>query len=479
MQTVPLNAMAPNSRDLLAAIGVLADAVREKLAHGSTDILTELKSTSWKPSTSSFEALRLYNEGQQLTQQGNHQAALKSFEAATKIDDHFALALSAMAKSYSTLGYDDEAGQFTRRAMSLSDGLPALEKYRIAATHYQIVRDNAKAIESYENLVKASPNSPVVQFDLGDLYEQTGQFDKAREQYATVVRLDPKFAEGLRALGRIEIRRGSPQDALEPLNKALSLAVEINNEEARANVLQAIGIAYKQLNRPEEAIRRYEESLAIKRKLGPSQRRGMASSIGEIAQVQEMLGKPREAEARFKEALKILREIGDKAGVAQHAHQPGVAAERNAGPPRRGAPVLPGVAAAAPRAGQLRRRGARPQQSRRPVSGEGPVRGCPDALRARARRSGRRPTTRSDMADTVHNLAETLMKRGRYEHSLRQYGRALDLRRKAGDKRGAAIESYSIGTIFDNQGRLRRRDQIKRPGADGVPRAETARYVAR
>jgi len=31
--------------------------------------------------------------------------------------------------------------------------------------------------------------------------------------------------------------------------------------------------------------------------------------------------------------------------------------------------------------------------------------------------------------------------------------RALDYRRKAGDKRGAAIEAYSIGTIFDNQGR--------------------------
>src|SRR6185436_16328054 len=58
-----------------------------------------------------------------------------------------------------------------------------------------------------------------------------------------------------------------------------------------------------------------------------------------------------------------------------------------------------------------------------------------------------------DLADTVHNLAETLLKRGKYEDSLRTYGRALDLRRKAGDKRGSAIESYSIGTIFDNQGR--------------------------
>jgi len=452
-QTVPLNAMAPNARDLLASIGSLADSVRENLAHGSTDILTELKSTSWKPSTSSFEALRLYNEGQRLTQQGNHQAALKSFEAATKIDDHFALALSAMAKSYATLGYDDEAGQFTRRAMSLSDGLPALEKYRIAATHYQIVRDNAKAIESYENLVKASPNSPVVQFDLGDLYEQTGQFDKARDQYATVVRLDPKFAEGLRALGRIEIKRGSPQDALEPLNKALSLAVEINNEEARANVLQAIGIAYKQLNRPEEAIRRYEESLQIKRKLGPSQRRGMASSIGEIAQVQEMLGKPREAEQRFKEALKILRDIGDKAGVASTLTNLGSLLSETLGRPDEALPYFQEslqlrreLGNSAGEALVLNNLGALYQAKGQYADAQTHF-----ELALQIREKANNPR---DMADTVHNLAETLLKRGKYDQSLGQYVRALDFRRKAGDRRGAAIESYSIGTIFDHQGRF-------------------------
>jgi serine/threonine protein kinase/tetratricopeptide (TPR) repeat protein len=450
--TTPLNAMAPNARDLLASIGTLADAVRENLAHGSTDILTELKSTSWKPSTSSFEALRLYNEGQQLTQQGNHQAALKSFEAATKIDDHFALALSAMARSYSTLGYDDEAGQATRRAMSLSDGLPALEKYRIAATHYQIVRDNAKAIESYENLVKASPNSPVVQFDLGDLYEQTGQFDKARDQYAIVVKLDPKYVEGLRALGRIEIKRGSPQDALEPLNKALSLAVEINNEEARANVLQAIGIAYKQLNRPEEAIRRYEESLQIKRKLGPSQRRGMASSIGEIAQVLEKTGKPREAEARFKEALRILREIGDKAGVASTLTNLGSLLNETLGRPDEALPYFQEslqlrreLGNSAGEALVLNNLGALYQAKGQYADAQTHF-----ELALQIREKANNP---KDMADTVHNLAETLLKRGKYDQSLSQYVRALDYRRKAGDKRGAAIESYSIGTIFDNQGR--------------------------
>jgi tetratricopeptide (TPR) repeat protein len=42
---------------------------------------------------------------------------------------------------------------------------------------------------------------------------------------------------------------------------------------------------------------------------------------------------------------------------------------------------------------------------------------------------------------------------GRYDESLNDYLAALELRRTSGDRRGVAIESYSIGTIFDYQGR--------------------------
>src|SRR5258708_3652395 len=266
-QTVPLNALAANEGSLLPAISELAGAVRESLARGSPDVLNELKSSAWKPSTSSFEALRLYDEGLAQTREGKQQAALKSFEAATKADGNFALAFSGLAQSYSTLGYDTEAGQFSRRAMSLGEALPPQEKYLISANHYRIVNDVPKAIEAFENLAKASPNGASVQFDLGSLYERSGAFDKARERFAKVVELDPKFVDGLRALGRVEIRRGNPQGSLEHLNTGLTLAIQLENDEARADVLQAIGVAYKRLDPLDEALRHDEESLQIKRRL--------------------------------------------------------------------------------------------------------------------------------------------------------------------------------------------------------------------
>jgi tetratricopeptide (TPR) repeat protein len=60
----------------------------------------------------------------------------------------------------------------------------------------------------------------------------------------------------------------------------------------------------------------------------------------------------------------------------------------------------------------------------------------------------------TDIADTVHNLGETSTRLGQYDKAVEQYLRALDLRRTANDKRGAAIESASLGVLFGYQGRF-------------------------
>jgi tetratricopeptide (TPR) repeat protein len=449
-ESVPLNAMAPNESGLLTAITELASAVRQSLARGSPDVLNELKLTAWKPSTSSFDALRLYNEGLALMREGKQQAAQKSFEAATKTDGNFALAFSGLAQAYSTLGYDTEAGQFSRRAMSLGEALPPQERYLISANHYRIVNDTPKAIEAFENLAKASPNSASVQFDLGSLYERSGAFDKARERFAKVVELDPKFVDGLRALGRVEIRRGNPQGSLEHLNTGLTLAIELKNDQARADILQAIGIAYKRLDRPEEALRRFEESLEIKRKLG--EKRGMAASLGEIAQAQEDLGYMRESEQSFRESLKLQREIGDKAGISTTLLNLAVLLNENLGRPDDALPLLRESL-------QIRRDIGNTNGEALVLNNIGSVyfqKGQYSEGQTyfeRALELREKAKVPNEIADTLHNLAETLAKEGRFDQALSRYLRALDLRRTSGDRRGAAIESYSIGTIFDDQGR--------------------------
>ena len=85
------------------------------------------------------------------------------------------------------------------------------------------------------------------------------------------------------------------------MERARTLAIELQNREARANILQAIGIAHMRLNRPTEALPHYEESLQIKQELGD--KRGMAASLVQIGEVQKTLGQPVDAEKSYRDAL--------------------------------------------------------------------------------------------------------------------------------------------------------------------------------
>ena len=59
----------------------------------------------------------------------------------------------------------------------------------------------------------------------------------------------------------------------------------------------------------------------------------------------------------------------------------------------------------------------------------------------------------ADIANILHNLAETSTKWASTIGRLRTICAGSSCRRSGGDKRGAAIESYSMGTLFEYQGR--------------------------
>jgi eukaryotic-like serine/threonine-protein kinase len=450
-QRTPLKASAANEGMLMDAVAQLATGVQQELAKGSAEVLKQLQASAWRPTTNSLEALRMYNEALQLARQGNHQKALDRFKAAVDTDTNFALAYSALAQTYANLGYDAEAAQFSRRAFSISESMPAgQERLLIAGAHYRLTNDDDKAIDTYQQLLTLAPNNVQVQFDLASLYEQNGALDKAKDHFTRTVELDPKHVDGLTAVGRVNIKRGDPQAALQPLNSALSLAVELDNNEARATVLQAIGIAYKRMGRPADALKHYEQSLDIKRTLG--QKRGMAASLSEIAQVRESMGQPQEAVKSYNEALALQREIGDQAGISLTLINLGALLNETLGRPDEGLPLLQEGLRIVRQSGNKGREGLALNNIGSAYFAKGQFTDAQTyfELALQLRESTQVPR---EMADTLHSLGETLSRMGRYDQALSRYLRALELRRQDGDKRLEAVESYSIGTVFDYQGR--------------------------
>jgi eukaryotic-like serine/threonine-protein kinase len=446
---VPMKIEVPNEKDVPGGVDRLADSIRRNLGM-SGDVLKELQASSFQPASKSMAALRDYNEGVRLLRDGKSMDAQKQLEAATKEDPTFALAFSKLAQTYANLGYDSEAERSARKAVALSDNLPQAERYLIAAIHAQVANNYPEAIKAYETMAKASPDNADVQSALGRLYENTGDFAKANEAYQKLLKANPKDIAAIVSIGRIAIRRGNLQDSLDPLNRALSLSIQLGNDEERSTSLHSIGVAYRMLNKPEDALRNFQEALAIRRRTG--EKRGIALSLNEMARVEVSLGKPKDALPHYQEALQVRREIGDKRGLgdtlldlgnfyddrgdhdqALKMYKEALQLERDIGNEGLQAICLNNIGAVYFEKSEYEDARTYYQQ----------------ALQLREKAN-----VPQDIVESVHNLAETLARMGQYDQAVTQYMRALELRRSMDDLRGTAIESYSIGTLFDYQGRF-------------------------
>jgi tetratricopeptide (TPR) repeat protein len=447
-RSVPITINAVNEASLLPAISQLAQAVRENLSLPA-EVVKKLQARASKPPSQSLPALQQYSSALESRRQGKHSDALKSFQAAVEIDPSFALAYSKLGQTYAALGYDAEAEKASRRAVELAGAMPPQDKYLVLANHARILNDNKQAIESYENLLKASPDDVQVRLDLARLYEDTGTLDAARAHYGRVIERDPNDDVALYAIGRVEIRRQNPSEAIDPLNRALTIAIRRENDEAKGNILNAIGIAYKRLNKSEDALRYNNESLAIRRRLGD--RRGMAASLSEIAQIQVRLGNPQDATKSYSEALELRKLIGDKRGIgnslidlgllysdtgrvddALKQYQESLQIQREVGNTAYEALCLNNIGSIYRKKGQY-----------------------DDALSyfERALQLREKAKLPGDIAQTLYNLADTSSRVGRYDDATRHYLRALELSRSLGDRGAMAGASSGLAAVQRLQGR--------------------------
>jgi tetratricopeptide (TPR) repeat protein len=445
----PLKIEAASEKEIPRTVDGLAELIRKNLAV-SADVLKELEASSFQPSSKSVPALRDYNQGAQLLREGKNLEAVKSFQAAIKDDPQFALAYSRLAETDSALGYDTDAEKYSRKALELSQQLPLAEKYLIEANHAHVMKDNKKAIQAYEKLAKTSPGNADVQSALAILYEDSGDFAKATEYYQKILAANPKDLMATLATGRIALRMGNVQASLEPLNRALSLSIQVGNDEEKATSLHAIGYAFQVLNNPEEALRNYDQALEIRRRIGD--KRGIAKTLNKIARVEALLGKQKPAVAHFEEALQVNREIGDKHGLGDNLldlgnfyddsgdhdrslklYKESLQVERDIGNEPMQAICLNNIGSVYFSKGEYQ-----------------------DALTyfQQALQLREKSKVPQEIVESVHNVAETSARMGQYDQAVTDYMQALELRRSINDARGGAIESYSMGTLFDYQGRF-------------------------
>jgi eukaryotic-like serine/threonine-protein kinase len=449
-ESIPVKARAL-AKDLPSAIDSLADSVRRNLSL-SPDLIQELKAQSFKPKSASLNALRDYNEGVALMREGKDLDAYKMLQSATKEDPQFALALSRLADVQSELGFESDAEQSSLQAVALSrsENLPLPEKYLIGASNARILRDNKKAIEAYSNLAESLPGDVDVQYNLGSLYVEGGDYVKARGVLAKILQADPKNIKVLWQMGIVENILGNPQAALDVLGRGLNAAIEVDNQEQRALILLSMGISYQLLNKPEEALRNYQDSIAINEKLG--QKRGVAAGLNNLANLQKTGGKSDAALATYNKALGLEREIGMKreAGetlndigtvymdrgdydAALQSFKEALQVQRDGGDQNSEALYLNNIATAYLSKYDTDNAFTYYQQ----------------ALQLREKLG-----LAAGIAETSEGLGQAYTATGQYDQALTALMRALEFSRKAGDLRSAAWASHEMGLVYQYQGRF-------------------------
>jgi tetratricopeptide (TPR) repeat protein len=153
----------------------------------------------------------------------------------------------------------------------------------------------------------------------GDCLRSLGRYDAAAAAYEEAIRKDEQrgalrdVAVGKGQLGTVRLRQQRYAEALETYKEARDTFSRLNEPGSVATVWHQIGMVHQEADQPDAAEEAYNQSLAIKVRLG--NQAGQASTLGQLGTLySHVLQRPEEAVGFYRRAAEIYREIGDLAG---------------------------------------------------------------------------------------------------------------------------------------------------------------------
>jgi tetratricopeptide (TPR) repeat protein len=257
----------------------------------------------------------LYADGVKLLGKLDAARARELFEKAIAARQDFWLAHSALAVALAELGHDDRAGKEAKLAFDRAPGVPRAERLLVTARFWQVARRWDKAVESYQELLRASPDN--VEYGLGLVQALVGAGRGGEAlQVVTALKGQPSAAA---AGTRLDLAEAEVEKALsdaprqgQAARRARERAEREGDEllTARALSLEAWALS-SQGDRP-AALAAFKKAEAIY--AGAGDQRSLAQILAEIAVVLYFQGELNQARDRAKEALDIFKDLGDLRG---------------------------------------------------------------------------------------------------------------------------------------------------------------------
>ncbi|MGO9828296.1 MAG: protein kinase domain-containing protein [Terriglobales bacterium] len=395
-----------NLFDLVSRAGI---QLREKCGAGQVSAQDQAGVRAAFPSTP--EASKLYAEGLAKLRVFDAIAARDLLQKAVATDPNHALAHSALAASWTLLGYDEKARLSAKSAYELSASLSREDHLLIEARYREASKEWDNAADSYRTLFGFFSDN--LEYGLLLARAQT-RGGKGKEALATVeslrrlpppvgndARIDLAASEAWRSLG--DFKQGQAFAA-----KAVQKARTENTKLVLAHALYRQGFALENLGDPNGAIAAVEEAGRIYQSVGD--RYGVASTLEVTGQVLFDRGDYPGALAKFNDQLAIAREVGNRKAEAS---------------------ALNNLALVLSQQGDA-------EQARKMYEKALPI--------------FREVGDKTNYAMTLVNIAGITKDGGDLAGAKKTYDQALALDREINDQNGIATALTGIGTVMDAQG---------------------------
>jgi eukaryotic-like serine/threonine-protein kinase len=181
----------------------LATRTGERLRHklGVVDPSADDATRTKASQSSSLEATRLYSEGLQKLDSFDSLAARDLLERAIVEDPKYALAHSALAEAWRSLGYGDKSASEAKKAMDLSASLSRENRLAIEAQYRNSTHEIARESEIYKILFNFYPDNLEYGFALAKSQYSNDQFQEANTTLDALQQLpSPQGDDLLRAM---------------------------------------------------------------------------------------------------------------------------------------------------------------------------------------------------------------------------------------------------------------------------------------
>ena len=360
------------------------------------------------------DAARLYAEGLIRLRRFDALGARSIFEQAIKADPRFPLAHSALANTWSQLGYDSRARDAAARAFELSANLPRADRLLVEGTYREMSSAWKEAIAIWQTLSTFFPDDVEHALRLANAQISSGA---AKDGLATIEGFRKRFPSTTDP--RLDLAEAEAADTLSDFKRmqAAASSAAATGEKLGARLLVANarlrqGGATLRQGQTDEAVKLFEEARAIYAAAGD--KAGVARTLNNLATAISDGPDTKRANALYEEGLRIARSIGEQDLVAR---------------------FLNNIAVQERRAGNLHASLKLNQESL--------------AIR-------REIGDRTNAAISLNNIGNVLLDLGDLQGASRHYEESAAMSRETGDRRGLARALYNAGESFKLQGEIAR-----------------------